>query len=424
MKLIHTFSFIMCIIIMTHLSQFGYSENIVYSPIKQMKNGVSLQNVECNIGLERIFKIHNSFPACVTTVTAEILIQRQTHTMEIHNQTNVIQDKEYRIFSWHDVPKEQKEYIIRMIWIDVNSDPIETAKRSNEKPEVHAAIFLWKFTNGLYTHPNDRCIHPYTNEYTEFRCPWLDNGITTVKERIIEWFDKYKKAGGNLDYLIMDDEFSFSNWSLQTKLGWADAIESDPRFTTLIPKINQTSLELVMNRPYINHPAYLQWNAIQDKMLVDARNRAIFEPIKERYPDVKASNYNDYVVDMDHVISEKNGHKQHYFSNFGTHNAKSFYGDIQQYGSKIGHDSNTVLEWQISTFDAIRDSSDIPNMAWVSHFSYVKSKLNKIDYEKMLSYLICQTDEPLLYWNSNASDTDNKLMYEIISKTNEAEYCK
>ena len=412
-----------CITISTYLTDSTYSAEEIPGPVKQVKNGIGLNDIECNSNMTLIFKKSDDSPACVKPSTAETLIQRDTHTTEIGNQIFLMQDAEYKIFSWHDVPEDQENHVIRMLWIRTDSDPIEIAKKSNEKPDGYAAIFLWKFTKELYSNPNDRCIDPNTNEYTEFRCPWLDNGIISIKERTAEWFGKYKDAGGQLDYLILDDESNFSNWALQTKPGWADAIESDPRFVTLIPKINHTSLDLVMDRPHTNHPAYLQWNAIQRQMLVDARNMAIFEPVRELYPNIKASNYKDYVVDMNLVVPEKNGHRQHYLSNFGTHNAKPFYGDLGQYGNKIGQESGTVLKWQMEAFDAVKQSSDVPNMVWIPYFSYAKNDLNKADYEKMVLYLICQTEEPLLFWNPKASDSDNKLVYDLILKVNDENTC-
>ena len=416
--------FLTCIVMFSYIVSSAYSEDGFPAPVKQVRNGIWLQDIECNSDLNLIFKKSDNSPACVKSSTAEILILRDTHTKQIQNQITRTSDTEYRIFSWHDVPEEQEDYIIRMLWINAESDPEKIAKKSNETPDGYAAIFLWKFTKELYSNPNDRCIDPNTNEYTEFQCPWLDNGIISIKERTVEWFSKYKDAGGQLDYLILDDESNFGNWALQTKSGWADAIESDPRFVTLIPKINQTSLDLIMDRPHINHPAYLQWNAVQHQILVDARNTAIFEPVRELYPNIKASNYKDYVVDMNLVVPEKNGHKQHYFSNFGTHNAKPFYGDIRRYGDKIGHESSTVLQWQMDTFTAVKQSSDIPTMAWIPHFSYAKNDLNEEDYEKMLIYLMCQTEEPLLFWNSQASDPDHMLVYDIILKVNNENYCR
>ena len=418
------------VILLAYIVTFPYLFQTVHSdeefpgPVKQVKNGIGLQDIECNSNLTLIFKMSDGSPACVKFSTAKILIQRGTHTEELQYQTTPPQNIEYRIFSWHDVPEDQEQHIIRMLWVSTDSDPVKVAKKSNEKPDGYAAIFLWKFTKELYSNPNDRCIDANVNEYTEFRCPWLDNGIKSIKERTAEWFNKYQNAGGQLDYLILDDESTFGNWALQTKPGWPDAIENDPRFVTLIPKINQTSLDLIMDRPHTNHPAYLQWNAVQRQMLVDARNAAIFEPIRELYPNIKASNYNDYIVDIDLVVPEKNGHRQHYFSNFGTHNAKSFYGDIRQYGDKIGQESSVVLKWQIDMFDAVKQSSEIPNMAWIPYFNYAKNDLNKIDYEKMLVYLICHTEEPLLFWNPHASYSDNKLVYDIILKVNNENSCE
>ena len=423
MKFLFIIIILACITISTYLTDSTYSAEEIPGPVKQVKNGIGLNDIECNSNMTLIFKKSDDSPACVKPSTAETLIQRGTHTTEIGNQIFLMQDAEYRIFSWHDVPEDQENHIIRMLWIRADSDPVEIAKKSNEKPDGYAAIFLWKFAKELYSNSNDRCIDPNTNEYTEFRCPWLDNGIISIKERTAEWFGKYKDAGGQLDYLILDDESNFGNWALQTKPGWADAIESDPRFVTLIPKINHTSLDLVMDRPHTNHPAYLQWNAIQRQMLVDARNMAIFEPVRELYPNIKASNYKDYVVDMNLVVPEKNGHRQHYLSNFGTHNAKPFYGDLGQYGNKIGQESSTVLKWQMEAFDAVKQSSDVPNMAWIPYFSYAKNDLNKADYEKMVLYLICQTEEPLLFWNPKASDSDNKLVYDLILKVNDENTC-
>jgi hypothetical protein len=302
------------------LVQISYSVDAFPAPLKQLANGTPLQDLSCNLNLKLIFKTYDNSPACVTYDTAEALIKRQTHTVEISDSAVHSLSKKYRVLSWHDVSLEQKEYIVRMLWIGPDSDPVEIAKKSNEKPDGYAAIFLWKFATELYSNSNDRCINPNTGEYTQFQCPWLDNGVVHVKQKIIDWFSKYKEAGGNLDYLILDDEFSFSNWSLQTKSGWAKAIETDPRFTTLVPKLNYTSLDLVMDRPNANHPFYLQWNAVQNKMLVDARNTSIFEPIQELFPDLKASNYNDYVVTKENVLPEKNGHMQHFYSNLGKHN--------------------------------------------------------------------------------------------------------
>jgi hypothetical protein len=158
-------------------------------------------------------------------------------------------------------------------------------------------------------------------------------------------------------------------------------------------------------------------------MLVDARNKAIFEPVKKLYPDIKASNYNDYVVTIDKTVPEENGHMQYHLANFGTHNSKSFYGNIGNYADKTGSDSDSVLQWEIDQYEAIRDSSDIPTRAWVSYFSYAKSNLIQEDYEKMLLYLICNTEEPLLFWNPNAPSTDNKLVYGIVLQANREDGC-
>ena len=46
------------------------------TPLKQMKNGVSLNDIICTNDLELIFKITNNYPACVKASTVEKLIER------------------------------------------------------------------------------------------------------------------------------------------------------------------------------------------------------------------------------------------------------------------------------------------------------------------------------------------------------------
>jgi hypothetical protein len=198
-------------------NQDSYSSEVLIPPLKQIREGVALQDITCKTDLKLIFKIYDGSPACVKQSTAENLIQRQTHTTKIPNHENIY--PKYRILSWQEVPKEQEDYIVHMLWINENSDPIQIAKKSKEMPEGYAAIFLGSFAKELYTNPSDRCINPVTDRYLEFQCPGLDKGVASTKQKTTEWFEKYKESGGRLDYLILDDEFSFSNWSLQKKQG-------------------------------------------------------------------------------------------------------------------------------------------------------------------------------------------------------------
>ena len=56
--------------------EFSIQEQKKLSPKQQMKTGILPSAVECNEGLELIFKSSDIYPACVKPLTAEKLIER------------------------------------------------------------------------------------------------------------------------------------------------------------------------------------------------------------------------------------------------------------------------------------------------------------------------------------------------------------
>ena len=57
---------------------FGVDDKaMIDSPLKQMKNGVSAEDVICKAGMKLILKATDGSPACVTILTKDILVQRE-----------------------------------------------------------------------------------------------------------------------------------------------------------------------------------------------------------------------------------------------------------------------------------------------------------------------------------------------------------
>lgn len=72
---------------------------LILSPLKQLKNGVSLHDVKCKEGFTLIIKTSDNSPACVTPQTAQRLIERGWSTMSSLTQSQqfITKDEALRV---------------------------------------------------------------------------------------------------------------------------------------------------------------------------------------------------------------------------------------------------------------------------------------------------------------------------------------
>jgi len=65
---------------------------VILSPLKQLKSGIQTQDVQCEKGLQLIFKFEDSSPACVTQLTAQILVEHGwgMWVPAVKNQNNTV----------------------------------------------------------------------------------------------------------------------------------------------------------------------------------------------------------------------------------------------------------------------------------------------------------------------------------------------
>lgn len=54
----------------------GGDEDIIASPLKQVKHGIAPADVECRSGMVLLFNTNDGSPACVKPETAKVLIER------------------------------------------------------------------------------------------------------------------------------------------------------------------------------------------------------------------------------------------------------------------------------------------------------------------------------------------------------------
>ncbi len=305
-----------------------------------------------------------------------------------------------RAVSWHPVPEECR-HVTSMIWVRDRTHPAEAAQLSRQKPPGLAAVLETR-VRGLFGDPRDACRTP-DGELTAYSSPWSDHGVETIRAKVVDFYSAFANAGGRLDLLILDYEKTLSNWSMSK--GRLRAIAADGRAAELKRRLGFDDLTRVLE--FSRSPHYLTWNATMHAMISEAVDRAVFDPVAKIFPRAISSNYGAFTLTRENVVPERNGHRQHYLTHCGTHGSGSFYGDIGQLAAvkldgsrRYGRDPFAVVRWQVNMMRAIRRSSEVPFMAWVSNKRYERSELrDNAYYEELIYHLALSGAEVFLYWN-------------------------
>ncbi len=315
-------------------------------------------------------------------------------------------------FAWSKPPDDCAE-ITPMIWVRRDSDPRELAAQSRQRPSGRAALFIWDLERDLLSNPADVC-RTADGQPTEYLGVWPDHGIATVRERVQKFFTAFQAAGGRCDYLILDYEGGYSNWHMRRQRAERlAAIAADPRSAELCRKMGTDELARIAD---LGTGLYLQWNALAGELKDRAVDAAVFDPVRNLYPQVKCSNYGSYIMTRENAVPDLNGHLQWSISHCGTHQSKAFYGHIGQLARRklagdrpYGDGPFDVLRWQLNTMRAIMRSSDDPFQPWISHKNFAQSRFRDNDYYTELIYhLALSGAEDFLYWNPGMWRQDQK----------------
>ena len=191
---------------------------------------------------------------------------------------------------------------------------------------------------------------------------WWDNGINKLANLLDDFLTYYRRLGGDVDIVFGDIEAGTSIFYLEQKAIWPDPTEEifdkivkNPRYKTeLRPALIEASKKIIddrckgyifptnpnMNELYwvynyadasyddgtiFNHIIFnyvmTEWNHI-------ALNKAIFEPFKKHFPNIKYSNYNSFYIYKKYVPVDIYGSIGKYDTEeiVGTHGAPPIYG--------------------------------------------------------------------------------------------------
>jgi len=308
------------------------------------------------------------------------------------------------VFCWSE-PQADCSELTGTVWVKIlerdRTDPRAAAKQLQSRSPGEAVIFLWDAGRGLYRHGRDAARTP-DGKATRYSSLWPDNGIADTKARVRKFFEEFKAAGGRVDYLVLDFEEGMSNWVLKPEA--VRAIAADPRSAPVKKKLG-FDFEKILN-PWAGNE-YLAWNALMDALTAQALNKAIFEPVRELFPNVQASNFNMAVLTPENVVPDWQGHLQHSPAHFGTRGSHSMYGEIGLLGERTlagskpyGREPFAALRWDLNTARAILRSSNVPFDPWIAPRDWEKSSYQRTPYyQELLYHLALSGAGNFLFWN-------------------------
>ena len=347
-------------------------------------------------------------------------------------------------FAWSKTPKDAAN-ITPMIWISrPNRSLAAAARASRQAPAGDAAVFIWRL-HGVYHHflkdQRDAARRP-NGKLTRYVSPWVSHGTSRLKRAALRCFRRYKNDGGRMDYLILDFEggYGISNWQLTPAA--IRAIRRDPRSKALARQLGFGDFASIEQYTTSNH--YLIWNALMKQAVDTGLNNSVFAAARQYYPDVKASNYSDYIMTRRNSVwaPSGSGHPNYQHSYFGTACSMQLYGCYNQLaqqqlgkgGKPYGREPFAVLRWEVNRIRAACRSSDLPELPWIAaknfgHSDYYGLRhsiyYNELIYHVALSgvadFLLfdprpwLKTQNPA-HWANNAQDM---LVNRLLARLNE-----
>ncbi|MCH7568542.1 MAG: hypothetical protein IIA87_03925 [Nanoarchaeota archaeon] len=327
----------------------------------------------------------------------------------------------------------------------------------------------WDSHIAMHAHPDDGCIDPdtgefvnytdpYTGESKQYVCIWWDNGTRLAIEKFGTLFTKLEDEEVEIDVVLLDSETWLDRWgainnSLPDDIvnGFWQAVENDPRFAGAEENISQQLIDMGYVPPWARlndtvwkykdnaiceggyncYDNYLVWGSLMLERIAAYRTRAIFDVIRQYYPDITMSDYDIFYWNSSFAFPGPRGHKTMKYGSgavTGTHQSWQFYahlGNIANTG--LGYFQNipyNSFRYEVNKMRAMYLARpDIPIQPWVGTRSWPGNPnmgihlLQNTDlHQEMIIHLGLIGADPVLYFNAFGNEADDLLHSNILKE--------
>ena len=209
---------------------------------------------------------------------------------------------------------------------------------------------------------------------TNYRGPWMDNGIRTVRARVSALMQRLKSMGTPVDGIVLSNETTLHAACFMERVGALAAIERDPRWPALAASMG---LPAVVSDMWWGTEKYFLWTERMAGRFDAAMNEAIFAPIRAAYPAAVVSNYCSGRQVRAFASPDVNGHlDRRQTAGFGSHDNFEFYGwsaqrrlDVAR-GTQPADEAWTVFRVEMHKIRGMNASSSRPKHAWIAQRSW------------------------------------------------------
>ena len=370
-----------------------------------------------------------------------------------YSDTSDNENRKFVAYSWSQ-GSEDYTNIIPFHWLksadagDMQALVADSVKATQSMPQGHRVLFSWDIhrsisfqNNGdfLYTENGEVAGCNNENGFRPYRSFWWDNGVAQVSQYFTDFFRLYSEAGGKLDVFVLDFEQGFSYWHLLDLVEknypcgldhYLDAIQNDSRFSQVKDAIGIDDLKSI--KLWYENEDHLKWSAFAWAHLAKYIDRAIYQPLRDYFPDAEFSNYGYYYQSTEFNFPDIYGTNKHRYTqgiHVGTHQSREIYGWMNL-------PAGTVLEgieYAVTPFNAFRFavnklramllSSAVPVSPWVAYKGFSYSHLNNNDfYQELIFHILLSGIDYLLYWNpaqqADYSNDNDRLLNQLLDQVN------
>jgi hypothetical protein len=328
------------------------------------------------------------------------------------------------VYTWTPVPRAADRLVYAIKVDRRNCDVRQVAAQLQARPPGQRVIRLWKWADpDLTRHPADCCRRP-DGQRTAYWYPQPSAGVDLVRARWRMFLAGLREHGAPLEEVIVDFERWYNMWGGmqgEDKAAHLRAIQNDPRFHGVTSREDGdlSTLERVLDTQYDD---YLVWNAVMQGVVDAALQAAIYEPLREYYPDARCSNFGSYRMRRDLVVPTPGGGMQWLETDgFGTHDAIPAYGHLGgvskrplRGGRDLDKSAFAGLLYTIKRVEAADQSSPRPLKVWIAPRTMVRPRGSVLTgtpyHDELIRHLLVRR-YGLILWNGEpGGDDPNELL--------------
>lgn len=284
------------------------------------------------------------------------------------------------------------------------------------------------FNNAMYNNEDDVIDESYFSTYPgRNQTAWWDNGIKERYEFTDAKMATYYNIGGQLDYVIMDDEKKVGVFNDGLPL---TAVENDSRFPALMEEFGCDINSDDWKNTQVGTEDSYRFNAGMARKKHEALHEAFVKPIRKYFPDCIVTNFDNIInpSDVTQMAWQTNLRQQPSWAVVGHYQAVRCYptitSNIQNWKPNgtdaYGGSDLSIIRWWVNRCKiAYRNAQHFRLAPWITDDTsgVVDLANTAYNHELIRQIALCGTSG-FRYFNDNADENDDTQTNDLLTELN------